>query len=207
MKTSTQKILTSSLVVALALPTLASPVNAAPDRDARQERREERREERKDDRQERREERKDDRSGGTVDPGVNARQRAEKRRIRRGVASGSLTPAEAKRMKDRQAALKGLEAAYKADGALTVDERKALHRELDALSQDIFEQKHDKQDRDVIPRLADGATRAEAREAVKTATRISVIRTELNRTDLPAGERDKLLAEHDQLVDKLYDER
>jgi len=79
------------------------------------------------------------------DPGVNARQRQQQERIGQGLKSGQLTGAEATRLEREERAVRVEERAYKADGKLTPGERKDLHQDLNKVSRDIYNQKHDAQ--------------------------------------------------------------
>ena len=86
------------------------------------------------------------------DPVVNARQRNQQERIAEGVKSGQLTGREAVRLEREERAVRVEERAYKADGKLTPAERKDLNQDLNKVSRDIYNQKHDAQTRAVTPR-------------------------------------------------------
>jgi CRISPR/Cas system-associated endoribonuclease Cas2 len=77
------------------------------------------------------------------DPGVNARQHSQHDRIAQGVRSGSLTKDEAQGLRAEQRSIRQEERAYKSDGALTRDERKDLHQDLNTASRNIYSEKHD----------------------------------------------------------------
>jgi hypothetical protein len=77
------------------------------------------------------------------DPGVNARQHNQHHRIAQGVRSGELTLDEAKALRGEQRSLRQQERQYKSDGILAKDERKDLHRDLNASSRNIYNEKHD----------------------------------------------------------------
>ncbi len=81
------------------------------------------------------------------DPGVNNRQENQQDRLKEGVKSGELTAREAARLKLREAKLAEFEKRLKEDGSLTPEERAKLQKKLEALSEDIYKQKHDAQDR------------------------------------------------------------
>jgi hypothetical protein len=83
----------------------------------------------------------------TRDPGVNHRQHRQHDRISQGVRSGELTREEAKTLATEQRAIRREERAYKSDGVLTRAERKDLHQDLNAASQNIYEEKHDAEKR------------------------------------------------------------
>lgn len=84
----------------------------------------------------------------TRDPGVNERQANQTGRIVQGVKSGELTHVEAQELRTERRDIRQLEREYKSDGALTVDERKDLHQELNQQSREIHEEKHDDEQRD-----------------------------------------------------------
>lgn len=83
----------------------------------------------------------------TRDPGVNARQNNQRDRIQQGVRSGELTRRETRGVVEEQRDVRQLERAYKSDGELTGAERRDLHHEQNQASRDIYDQKHDAQDR------------------------------------------------------------
>lgn len=78
-------------------------------------------------------------------PGVDRRLENQDKRIEQGKQSGALTPREAARLERRDAKIEADVAKAKADGVVTKDERKKLHRELDHQSKAIARQKHDRQ--------------------------------------------------------------
>lgn len=81
------------------------------------------------------------------DPAVNQRQANQTGRIVNGVKSGELTHDEAQDLRDGRRAIRQTEQEYKADGALTRDERIDLHQDLNQQSRDIYEAKHDEERR------------------------------------------------------------
>jgi hypothetical protein len=81
------------------------------------------------------------------DPGVNARQANQTGRIAQGVSSGELTHTEAQALRTERRDIRELERDYKSDGALTRDERQDLHQELSQQSREIYEEKHDDEER------------------------------------------------------------
>jgi hypothetical protein len=78
-------------------------------------------------------------------PGIDQRQANQEKRIDQGVASGALTPKEAQRMENQQAAVDRVENKAKADGVVTAQERKRLHKAQNHTSRHIHRQKHDAQ--------------------------------------------------------------
>lgn len=76
------------------------------------------------------------------------RVQTQKNRIQQGVESGELTRGEARREAAdlREINQDRREMKHDADG-LTADERAELQRRLDAESEDIYQQKHDRQER------------------------------------------------------------
>ena len=76
---------------------------------------------------------------------VNQRKENEKDRIKAGVKDGSLTKAEAAKLKAEQAKVnKDIREARK-DGEVTVKERAKINKEQNKLSKDIAKQRKDKQ--------------------------------------------------------------
>ena len=93
---------------------------------------------------------------GTRDPGVNARQHRQHDRITQGVRSGELTRRETRRLAEEQRDIRQLERGYKSDGTLTTAERRDLHHEQNQASREIWQQKHDAQERpDGVPGVRD----------------------------------------------------
>ena len=81
------------------------------------------------------------------DPGVNHRQHHQSARVRQGVRSGELTRTEVQGLNEQRREIRQQEREYKADGKLTRDERKDLHQDMNALSKDIYNEKHDAEKR------------------------------------------------------------
>lgn len=81
------------------------------------------------------------------DQGVNNRQHHQNDRIRQGVRSGELTRAEVQDLNEQRRDIRQEERAYKADGHLTKAERRDLHQDMNALSKDIYNEKHDAEKR------------------------------------------------------------
>lgn len=80
--------------------------------------------------------------------GVNNRQQRQANRIVHGVGNGSLNGRETYRLTKQQAALNRTEARYRASGnGLSPMERARLEQRQNQLSQNIYQQKHDGQDR------------------------------------------------------------
>ena len=80
--------------------------------------------------------------------GVNDRQTRQHNRIKDGVQDGELNKREAKRLRSREARLARREARLRASGnGLTQKERASLEKQQNAISKDIYEQKHDGQTR------------------------------------------------------------
>ncbi len=86
-------------------------------------------------------------SAPAATPGIDKRQAQQEQRIDQGVASGQLTRREAHRLEHRQNAINRVEGQAKADGTVTAQERKQLHRMQDRASKGIHHQKHDAQHR------------------------------------------------------------
>jgi len=79
--------------------------------------------------------------------GVNERQNVQQDRIQRGVEEGDLTRGEATRLRGEARSVRREERAFRADGNLSAGERRHLNRDLDGLSRDIHQQRHDGQRR------------------------------------------------------------
>ena len=83
----------------------------------------------------------------TVTPGIGATQANQTGRIRQGVQSGELTPAEAARLRARKAGVRQEKEMAKADGVVTTEERKEIRGDQRRTSRAIYRQKHDGQAR------------------------------------------------------------
>lgn len=77
------------------------------------------------------------------DPGVNQRQHYQQQRIHQGVKSGQLTGEEARGLRQQEKSLRQEERGFKSDGQLSKGERKDLHQDLNSLSKEIYQEKHD----------------------------------------------------------------
>ncbi len=79
---------------------------------------------------------------------INSRQDRQQTRIRQGVRSGELTRRETSKLAAQQAVIATNEAfARRSDGEFTAKERARIQRQQNKASQNIYEQKHDEQDR------------------------------------------------------------
>ncbi|MDB5267420.1 MAG: hypothetical protein JWP58_460 [Hymenobacter sp.] len=87
-----------------------------------------------------------------VTPGINARQRNERARIRQGVTTGELTRPEAAHLKGREAEIRQDKRAARADGIVTRDERQDIRKDENQASRAIYRQKHDGQARPRVVR-------------------------------------------------------
>jgi capsular polysaccharide biosynthesis protein len=83
----------------------------------------------------------------TSTPRIDERQTNQEARIDRGIASGELTNREVRRLEHEQHVINRYENKAKADGKVTAKERKRLTHAQHHASQDIYRQKHDRQDR------------------------------------------------------------
>ena len=80
--------------------------------------------------------------------GVNERQQNQRERIRQGVQSGELNRVEAARLRRQESQIRLNEArARRSGGEFTPEERARIQGQLDRSSQNIYQQKHDAQDR------------------------------------------------------------
>jgi hypothetical protein len=64
-----------------------------------------------------------------------------------GVKSGELTRPEAHELRQETRDIRDLEHDYKSDGTLTKDERQTLQQDLNQESREIYQEKHDDQQR------------------------------------------------------------
>lgn len=78
-------------------------------------------------------------------PRVDQRQANQLARIHQGVASGRLTPHEARHLRHEQFAIARLERRAKADGVVMPHERQMLHRAQARANRDIHREMHDGQ--------------------------------------------------------------
>ena len=85
--------------------------------------------------------------GGTATPVVKKRQHHQMRRIRQGVRSGQLTKEETKGLLKDEKDIQKAKAEAKADGVVTMEERKELHQKLNEESNKIYNEKHDSETR------------------------------------------------------------
>lgn len=82
---------------------------------------------------------------GTATPRIDKRMERQDKRIEKGVETGQLTPREAARLEKRQDKIQSDVDKAKADGVVTNQERRQIHRELDRSSGAIYREKHDRQ--------------------------------------------------------------
>ena len=80
-------------------------------------------------------------------PVLDAREQNQRERIAQGIRSGELTRPEARRLVRGEVALHRHERIAKSDGVVTRGERIRLDRHADRMSDRIYRQKHDRQDR------------------------------------------------------------
>jgi hypothetical protein len=70
-------------------------------------------------------------------PGIDNAQQAISDRIRQGLQSGRITPSEARMLYRRDSEIQNREAAYKADGRVTPQERQQLRADMAQLSAEV----------------------------------------------------------------------
>lgn len=75
--------------------------------------------------------------------GINQRQLQHLRRIEDGVMRGDLTRQEAHQLLQRERELRRKKQWYASDGRLTREERRELHQDLEAISREIYVERHD----------------------------------------------------------------
>ena len=81
----------------------------------------------------------------TATPAIKQNQVEQKQKIKQGVKSGELTPAEATRLKAQQKRIQQEKKAAKADGVVTHAERKQIKHKQKHAGKNIHHQKHDAQ--------------------------------------------------------------
>ena len=74
---------------------------------------------------------------GTSTPRIDQAQQAINARIRQGLASGHITPSEARQLYRRDRDINMRETRFKSDGRATAQERQQLRADLDALSAEV----------------------------------------------------------------------
>ena len=161
--------------------------------------------------------------------GINARQANLDRRIDAGVRNGSLTPAEASRLRGEFREIVVLESTYRrSGGGLTAVERADLDRRFDILSRKIRDERRDNDDRgddrgwqSINARQANldrridagirngSLTRAEAIKLRAEFQQIARLEAQYRRTGggLTARERQDLDQRFDALSRRIRDER
>jgi hypothetical protein len=82
--------------------------------------------------------------GSSTGAGIDAREANQQRRIEQGIQSGTLTPAETKRLERREMSIERQEQRMRArdGGELTKHDRAVLNRRLDNTSRAIYRNKH-----------------------------------------------------------------
>ena len=80
---------------------------------------------------------------GFGDPSINQREYRLEQRIEQGVRSGELTRNEYRRLRFELRDIERNKQWFMADGRLTASERAQLHARLDALSREIYRERHD----------------------------------------------------------------
>jgi len=86
-------------------------------------------------------------SAGLINAQVAARQVEQQSRIKQGVESKELTKPEAAKLKREQKKIRKDKKIAKADGKVTLREKRSLKHEQKHASRDIRKQKHDRQKR------------------------------------------------------------
>jgi hypothetical protein len=74
---------------------------------------------------------------------VDRRDENQLHRINQGVRNGSLTPDEAKGLRQKEDSMEAMEKQFESDGKMTRDESKQLNQQLNDASRMIFAEKHD----------------------------------------------------------------
>jgi hypothetical protein len=80
-------------------------------------------------------------------PGIKYRQRHQQRRIFRGVGSGEVTKGELRKLEKEQKEIQQDKKEARADGTVSLAERRAIHKEQNRASRHIYRAKHNRRDR------------------------------------------------------------
>lgn len=83
---------------------------------------------------------------------INAREYHQDQRMKQGIRSGQLTREETRQLQQERRSIRQEERAYRADGSLNKAERKDLHQDLNQMSKDIYNEKHDAEVRPKVNR-------------------------------------------------------
>jgi hypothetical protein len=102
----------------------------------------------------------------TKSPVINERKENQQQRIGEGVENGSLTANEAAHLEKKESKLNAEERRMKADGNLTPAERARLTRQQNALSKQIYNQKHDAQTQNLNPKSEVGQRQREQQKRI-----------------------------------------
>lgn len=78
---------------------------------------------------------------------INKAQRNQHHRIKQGIKHGTITRGEARQLRMQQAKVRHYKQMARVDGRVTKRERRMIHREQKRASQNIYFQKHDRQNR------------------------------------------------------------
>jgi MFS superfamily sulfate permease-like transporter len=84
---------------------------------------------------------------GTKTSGARKRQVNQQHRIRQGVRSGELTRGETKKLENEQRDIHQDKKEARADGTVTVEERKDIKKDQNQASRHIYRAKHNRRDR------------------------------------------------------------
>lgn len=102
--------------------------------------------------------------------GINSQRENQRDRIQQGVRNGSLTPREARDLREREARITRSERRDRRSGGhLSAAERERLQERLNGDSRAIYRQKHDGQTRDRAPYV--NSRRDEQRERIQAGVR------------------------------------
>ena len=153
---------------------------------------------------------------------IDNRQSYQSKRIEHGIKKGYLTSEEIDKLQSQQNAIADLETQFKSDGKLTKEEFRQLQTELNEASRCIWGEKHDTDGNqmpayrlgknvfakdDFARKMADeNLSKEEARAMLRDFRRA----TELKRLlagDLEDGDRARLQAEYNDLLNKYFEVR
>lgn len=151
---------------------------------------------------------------------VDQRDLNQLHRINQGVRNGSLTPDEAKGLRQREDSMEAMEKQFEGDGKLSRDESKQLNQQLNDASRNIFAEKHDtegnqmsvyrlgkdvKLNPDVAQKLEDpNLDKSTARGFSQDFHTMLTIKRRLGTKNLSDERRTQLQGQYDDLLNKYF---
>jgi hypothetical protein len=151
---------------------------------------------------------------------VDHRDLNQLHRINQGVRNGSLTPDEAKGLRQKEDSIEAMEKQFEGDGKLSRDESKQLNQQLNDASRTIFAEKHDtegnqmsvyrlgkdvKLNPDVAQKLEDpNVDKSVARGFSQDFHKMLTIKRQLGTENLTDDQRAQLQNQYNDLLNKYF---